>query len=65
MKKVNCNIKYGVLFSFLFMFSALIYSNDKLVVYTAPEGALLNDDFSIRVRQPGRGLAVPNHGKGG
>jgi len=62
MKKVNSNIKYGVLFSFLFMFSALIYSNDKLVVYTAPEGALLNDDFSIRVRQPGKEwLAVPNH----
>lgn len=62
MKRNIPSIRYGVLFSLLFMFSMLVYSSDKLVVYTAPEGALLNDDFSILVRQPGKEwMEVPNH----
>jgi len=30
------------------------YSNNKLVVYPAPEGASLNSDFSVKVRIPGK-----------
>lgn len=31
-----------------------VYSNGKLVTYPAPEGAALNNDFKIQVRQPGQ-----------
>ena len=30
-----------------------VYSNNKLVVYTAPDGALQNTDFTVKVRIPG------------
>jgi hypothetical protein len=54
MKKLSLNAILGkgcVLFSIFFLSSPLVYSTDKLVVYPAPEGAALNTDFSIRVRQ--------------
>lgn len=38
------------------------YAADKLTVYNAPAGALLNTDFSVKVRQEGREWkAIPNH----
>lgn len=56
------NIRFGVV-SFLFLIICSVsYSNSKLVVYTAPEGALLNDDFLVKVRQPGEDWQViPNY----
>jgi hypothetical protein len=56
------NIRFILLTSFLLNFCAAGYSTGQLVVYTAPQGALLNKDFSVKVRQPGKEWkAVPNH----
>src|SRR5690606_31694737 len=53
--------------SFLFFFITLVsvsFANDssQLVVYPAPQGALLNDDFVVKVKNPGKDWqVVPNH----
>lgn len=55
-------IKNGALLLLLFMFTMLGYSNNKLVVYSAPEGALLNENISVRVRQQNREWqTIPNY----
>lgn len=55
-------IRFVLLLFLLLNFYATGYSKDKLVTYTAPQGALLNQDFSVRVRQPGKEwMEVPNH----
>ncbi len=56
------NIKFGVVLFIFLMICTVSYPGDKIVVYTAPEGALLNNDFSVKVRQSGKEWqAVPNH----
>lgn len=56
------NIRFILLISLLLSFYAAGYSTGKLVVYSAPQGALLNDDFSVKVRQLGKEWqVVPNH----
>lgn len=62
MGKSFLKIRYGTLLFLLLISSVLGYSNNKLVVYTAPEGALLNNDFSVKVRQSGKEWqTVPNY----
>ena len=48
------NSRYILFVSLLLLFCASGYSTSKLVVYKAPQGALLNDDFSVKVRQLGK-----------
>ena len=56
------NIRFILLISLLLNFCVAGYSTGQLVVYTAPQGALLNKDFSVKVRQPGNEWqVVPNH----
>ena len=44
------------------IFSVPGYGSDKLVVYEAPKGALLNNDFEVKVRQlTGKWESVPSH----
>ena len=48
-------IIYHITLFFLFSGSvAFACSDDRLIVYPAPDGAKLNDDFSVRVRQDGK-----------
>jgi hypothetical protein len=62
MERVVLNVKFVALLFLLLIFSVFLYSSDKLVVYTAPQGALLNKDFSVKVRQLGNEWqVVPNH----
>lgn len=54
MKKTTSKIPFSRLFLTVFVFIALQgFSEDKLVTYPAPEGAALNDDFTVKVRQNG------------
>jgi hypothetical protein len=46
-------LKQIVLISILLISVVVGYSNNKLIAYTAPEGATLNPDFSVKVRNPG------------
>lgn len=52
-----------ILLSALLLMMPLVgYSNSHLIVYPAPEGALLNQDFTVKVRQPGEKWQVlPTH----
>jgi hypothetical protein len=62
MERDVLNVKFAALLFLLLIFSVSLYSSDKLVVYTAPQGALLNKDFSVKVRQLGNEWqVVPNH----
>ncbi|MDK2841343.1 MAG: hypothetical protein PWQ17_848 [Anaerophaga sp.] len=62
MERDVLNVKFAALLFLLLIFSVSLYPSDKLVVYTAPQGALLNKDFSVKVRQLGNEWqAVPNH----
>ncbi|MDD2215603.1 MAG: hypothetical protein PHE41_03415 [Eubacteriales bacterium] len=62
MKRDVLNVKFATILFLLLIFSVSLYSYDKLVTYTAPQGALLNQNFSILVRQPGKEwMEVPNH----
>jgi len=62
MERDVLNVKFAALLFLLLIFSVSLYSSDKLVVYAAPQGALLNKDFSVKVRQPGNEWqVVPNH----
>ena len=36
-------------------FSLSVFSENKIITYAAPEGALLNDHFAVKVRIPGNG----------
>ena len=45
------NYKFLSFSVILFFISMSIVAENKLIVYTAPEGAALNDDFSVKVRQ--------------
>ena len=40
----------------------LSFANNSLIVYPAPEGALLNSDFTVKVRESGKKWqTIPNH----
>lgn len=68
-KLANMNIlRRLILFLSFFVFCGelvkanAVYSQHKLETYTAPEGALLNDDFTVEVRLPGKGWqALPEY----
>ncbi len=62
MERGVLKVKFTAALFLLLLFSVSLHAGDKLVVYTAPEGVLLNSDFSVKVRQPGKEWqAVPNH----
>ena len=44
-----------ILFTLLICNTLFSYSNNKLDVWSAPAGAALNTDFTVKVRQPGQG----------
>lgn len=55
-------IRFATLLFLLLIFSVSLSASDKLVVYSAPQGALLHNDFSVKVRQPGKEWQiVPNY----
>lgn len=55
-------IKHTLLLTLLFVMPLLGYSNNHLIVYPAPDGALLNSDFTVKVRQQGEKWQVlSNH----
>jgi len=43
-----------LVFFIIFCLSSSAYSKDELIVYPAPEGAALNSDFTVKVRQKGQ-----------
>ena len=49
---ISC--KFSFLTILLLLLTLQGYSNSKLITYPAPQGAVLNDDFTVRVRQPGQ-----------
>lgn len=54
--------KAGLLIVLLLFLSSTAFSESQLTVYPAPQDALLNGDFTIKVRQPGmEWKSVPNH----
>jgi hypothetical protein len=54
--------KYFFLLILLLLSSILSRAGSQIVAYTAPEGALLNDDFSVEVRLPGKmWQKIPNY----
>ena len=54
MKKVSGWIFSMVLLTLVQGLNNPVFSNDKLVVYPAPEGVALNNDFTVQVRQNGQ-----------
>ncbi len=52
---LNRLMSIGIIFS---VFCCHIFANTQLVTYPAPEGALLNDDFTVQVRVPGESWQV-------
>ena len=48
------NIAFSLLLISLLTISSSIIAGNRLITYPAPEGALLNDDFTIKVRQIGQ-----------
>ena len=55
MNKIVILKKSFILLFFFFFFNQLIQSADILCVYPAPEGVSMNNDFTVRVRQKGKG----------
>ena len=53
MNKLFLSIPFYVVVSFALLISLPVYSKDQVVVYPAPEGAALNSDFTVQVRQGG------------
>ena len=58
----SINDKYYLLLLVTLFTVSTGYSADKLVVYDAPKGALLNADYTVKVRQAGKDWkSVPSH----
>lgn len=51
-----------ILISFFSFYLLSAFASNNLIVYPAPDGALLNSDFTIKVREPGKQWqTIPNH----
>ncbi len=62
MMKKMISYKYFLLFFITLSTSRFSYAEDKLVVYDAPKGALLNSDYTVKVRQAGKDWkTIPSH----
>lgn len=62
MMRKNRSYKYFLLFFVALCTNMFGYAADKLVVYDAPKGALLNSDYTVKVRQAGKDWkTIPSH----
>lgn len=49
MEKIKITLIFGLL-----VFSSNIFAKNEITVYPAPQGAAINDDFTVKVRQTGK-----------
>lgn len=62
MMKKEMHYKYVLLVLIALFTNMISYSADKLVTYDAPNGALLNTDYTVKVRQQGKDWkTIPSH----
>ena len=46
-------VRRYLFFLFLLLVADVVFSENKLVTWAAPQGVILNDDFTVKVRQQG------------
>lgn len=46
-------VRRYLFFLFLLLVTDVVFSENKLVTWAAPQGVILNDDFTVKVRQQG------------